>query len=443
MKFPSAQGVLCWRSSDRVGNPLDKALYDSCHLLRMHLNHCNQEAISLGISGLLLAMFAKQPLEDVVLLQCRMFAVQYAYASSWISSGLKVDALVGHSFGELTALAVSGILELRDALIIVASRARFMDSKWGSERGTMLAIHDKAELVSDLIARLPQPCRDVEIACYNTQASHIVVGAEASVVEVERLLKTKPEYAGIKNQRLNVSYGFHAQFTEGFLDDLDNVANSVIFQLPKIHLETYTPQQIDRVSCTRISRHTREPIYFHQAVRRIEERLGPYIWLEAGIDSPIISMVKHAVKSPKAHVFQALKYDERQILCHRSPRLLRRSGAKALPCPTGASTNLSIMASGTYSCLHISSRKQDTGCHIWIELPKCYNIDLLHHLKKQTESAPISYRNCSLFRTNKACLRSTHQRITFQKSCPDIRSCNTLYALHQYTWNALRWQLRH
>lgn len=303
--------VLAFSGQNRQVIGFHKALYDSCHLLRKHLDHCNHELTTLGISDLLPAIFAEQPLEDMVLLQCGLFAVQYACASSWISSGLKVDGLVGHSFGELTAMAVSGILELRDALIIVAARARFMDSKWGSERGTMLVIHEKAELVSDLIARLPQPCRDVEIACYNAQASHVVVGAEASVMEVERLLKTRPSYAGIKCRRLNVSHGFRSRFTEGFLEDLDNVVNSVTFHVPKIPLETCTQLRIDRVSCNRISQHIREPVYFYQAVQRLEDSLGSCIWLEAGIDSPIMSMVKQAVESPKAHVFQALKYDER------------------------------------------------------------------------------------------------------------------------------------
>ena len=301
--------VFSGQTSKFIG--LDKGLFDSCDLLRMHLNECDQGATSLGISGLLSAIFATQPLDDVVLLQCGMFAVQYACASSWISSGLKVNALIGHSFGELTALVVSGILELKDALIIVASRARFMVTKWGSERGTMLAINGKAGVVSDLIAKLPQAYRDVEIACYNALTSHVIVGAEKSIMEVERLLETKPEYAGISNRRLDVSHGFHSRFTDGFLNEMDNVASSVRFNPPKIYLETCTPQRIDDISSTRISQHKREPVYFHQAVRRIEERLGPCIWLEAGIDSPIIPMVKRAVNSPKAHVFQALQYANR------------------------------------------------------------------------------------------------------------------------------------
>ena len=41
--------------------------------------------------------------------------------------------------------------------------------------------------------------------------------------------------------------------------------------------------------------------------RKIEQRLGPCIWLEAGINSPIIRLVQRAVQSPTQHVFEGLR----------------------------------------------------------------------------------------------------------------------------------------
>lgn len=166
-----------------------------------------------------------------------------------------------------------------------------MASKWGSEHGTMLAIHEKAEVISELITRLPQCCKYVEIACYNARASHVVVGPEASITELERLLTTEQD-ANIKFQRLNVSHGFHSRLTEAFLDDLDRVVNLISFESSKMHLETCTPRQLDKINSIRISQHIREPVYFYQAVERIEEQLGPCVWLGADFNSPIISMVK-------------------------------------------------------------------------------------------------------------------------------------------------------
>lgn len=54
-----------------------------------------------------------------------LFAMQYAAAKSWLDSGLdtKVAAVVGHSFGEITALCISGVLSLEDTVKFVAGRA--------------------------------------------------------------------------------------------------------------------------------------------------------------------------------------------------------------------------------------------------------------------------------------------------------------------------------
>jgi acyl transferase domain-containing protein len=69
------------------------------------------------------------PISSAVLLQCSFFAVQYACATCWINAGLQPQAIIGHSLGELVALAVSGGLSLADALKLVAFRANLIDTK--------------------------------------------------------------------------------------------------------------------------------------------------------------------------------------------------------------------------------------------------------------------------------------------------------------------------
>lgn len=59
----------------------------------------------------------------MVLLQSGVFALQYGCAQSWIKRGLEVSAVIGQSFGDLTALAVSGVLSLEDAPKLVNARA--------------------------------------------------------------------------------------------------------------------------------------------------------------------------------------------------------------------------------------------------------------------------------------------------------------------------------
>ena len=300
--------ILAFSGQSKRDFSIDKALYDTCHVFRTHLDHCHKTIIGLGMpEGLYPTIFNKEPFSNIKMLQCSLFAIQYTYAQTWISSGLMIDAVVGHSFGELTALAVSGILSLEDALKLVAVRADLMLSKWGSEPGTMLAVHDTADTVRSIISSLPDGHVDLEIACYNAQSSQVVVGTEKCIEQLEGLLRSEPRFKNIKFQRVEVTHGFHSRFTERLLRELDEVARSLTFLPPKILLESSTAEKTILIGPERIAQHTRNPVYFQDAVQRLETRLGSCLWLEAGVDTPIISMVSKAVKIAETHFFLAMK----------------------------------------------------------------------------------------------------------------------------------------
>ena len=130
--------------------------------------------------------------------------MQYASARCWIDAGLEVSVMIGHSFGELTAMAVCGILSLHDGLKLIATRACLMKSKWGAERGKMLAIHASPEVVQDVVASLKKATAgneteggegqpQLEIACYNAPSSQIVVGSSSYIAQADELKRASKE----------------------------------------------------------------------------------------------------------------------------------------------------------------------------------------------------------------------------------------------------------
>ena len=303
---------------------LEESLYQCHPPLRRYIDSCNDVLIGLGFSSILPSIFQSEPIDDLVALHCGTFAMQYASARCWIDAGLEVDVMIGHSFGELTAMTVCGILSLQDGLKLIATRACLMESKWGAERGKMLAIHASPEVVQDVMASLKeakvgneteggegQPL--LEIACYNAPSSQIVVGSSSSIAQTEEFLRNEARFRGIRSQLLDVSHGFHSKFTEPLLADLDQASASLTFSESKIHIETCTADQLHQVLPNRPSQHAREPVYFFDAVRRIENRLGPSIWLEAGMNSPIIPMIKRAVAIPDDHFFQAVNVKDAHV----------------------------------------------------------------------------------------------------------------------------------
>ena len=300
------------QSKQTVG--LEETFYNSHPRLQNYIHSCNDILTNLGFSPILPTMFQSEPISDVVALQCGTFTLQYASARCWIDAGLKVDGLVGHSFGELTGLVVSGILSLQDGLKLIATRASLMKSKWGPERGTMLAIHTDRETVQAIVDKVRTSVEkpEIEIACYNAPSSQVVVGSSSSIAHAETLLKNESRFQGVRSQLLDVSHGFHSMFTKPILGDLDQVSASLTFATSEIPLETCTVEQIDNLQSTRLSQHSREPVYFADAVQRLEKRLGPCVWLEAGTNSPIIPMIKRAVAAPNDHFFQPVNAKEAQ-----------------------------------------------------------------------------------------------------------------------------------
>ncbi|TVY45279.1 3-methylorcinaldehyde synthase [Lachnellula subtilissima] len=301
--------MLCFsgQSSNKIA--LDKTLYESFPGFRYVIDACDAEIQALGFGSILPAIFQKEPIADVVILQCSIFAMQYACAQCWVESGLKISAIIGHSLGELTALAVSGVLSLSDSIKLVASRGRLIESQWGPENGAMLALQCDISSFEEISVHLKRSSQNggLEIACHNATASLVAVGTSATIDAVEDLLRTEPNLQKIRSQRIETSHGFHSALVEPILADLATISGSLTWNEPKIPLEVCTAEKLPSMQKYSVSSHAREPVFFSNAVRRLENSLGACIWLEAGVDTPIIPMVRRASKQPDMHNFHAMK----------------------------------------------------------------------------------------------------------------------------------------
>ncbi|VUC29968.1 unnamed protein product [Clonostachys rosea] len=371
--------VLVFSGQTKRSVGLDKALYDTNALFRQYIDRCNAELLNMGFQPIIPAIFDHNPIDDVTVLQNGTFAVQYASARCWIDNGLKVSAVIGHSFGELTALVISGSISFRDGLRLVALRASIMASKWSQERGVMLSVLSSREILDELIAHIGE--QEVEIACFNADNSTVLVASAESASRAEHIINTNPRFRGVQYRKLDVSHGFHSRFTEPLLQEILSIAQTISFRSPDIRLETCTSEASGQVlSPTHVVSHTRKPVYFAQAVRRIENRLGPCVWLEAGVDSSIISMVRRAVKA-KDHFFQAVSSEK---------------GRDARNSVGSATANLWVNGADT-SFLPFSNPEESGMKHIWLP-PYTFNrtrawlenVDRATEIQRAVQSKPDS-----------------------------------------------------
>ncbi|TDZ72041.1 Methylphloroacetophenone synthase [Colletotrichum trifolii] len=281
---------------------LDEDFYRSCALFRHHLDRCQRELKRLGHPGIFPQIFQSEPIEDIVILHSALFSMQYSCANSWIDSGIKVARVLGHSFGELTAMCVSGILSLSDGLKLVAERARLMTEKWGPEPGSMLLVEASSHMLIDFAV---SSSLNIEIACHNGPQSTVVCGSSSDIERAQKLIEQSPAMSRVRTKVLNVPYAFHSRFTEPILDQLESFAAGLTFRKPTIPMETCVDGATENLSWSqRIRQHTRRPVQFNKAVQIIHEELDGCCWLEAGANSGITSMVRKALGGKATqHVF--------------------------------------------------------------------------------------------------------------------------------------------
>ncbi|KAI0838314.1 BcPKS19, polyketide synthase [Hypoxylon sp. FL0890] len=293
------------QESDFIG--LSQEVYQSSKVFRSHLDYCNQILVSSDLESLYPAIFSQEPIENLKTLHSALFAVQYASAKAWMDCGLKVDTVVGHSFGQLTALCVSGSLSLPDALMLVVERASLMQKYWGPEKGSMLFCQADRRTVNQVIESLE--CLDsdfyAEIACYNGPKSHVVVGSSGAIDSLEQKIASTPSLRNsIRTKRLKVTHGFHSKFTEPILPHLEDLGKRLEWRHPALHLETCDEvESITEPDFKIIPNHTRFPVCFQQAIERLSRRFPQITWVEAGRGSSVMQLVKGSVPDSQGHIF--------------------------------------------------------------------------------------------------------------------------------------------
>ncbi|KAL8724681.1 MAG: hypothetical protein Q9166_007815 [cf. Caloplaca sp. 2 TL-2023] len=221
------------------------------------------------------------------------------FRSSRILQINMIDTLIGHSFGQLTALCVADSLSFEDGLRLISTRARLIRDQWGPEPGAMVAIEGDSQKVDQLIdsAKQRNPSCSLEISCYNGPRSFVLAGDKASIEVFEDTVVSGEPDSSFKIQRLNNTHAFHSRLVDNILSDLEKMAGSIRFQAPTIHVETCSPgQNWSKIDAGEVARHSRLPVHFADAVDRIQRRLHSCIWLEAGPGSPVIAITRRILE---------------------------------------------------------------------------------------------------------------------------------------------------
>ncbi|RKH15658.1 SDR family NAD(P)-dependent oxidoreductase [Corallococcus sp. CA047B] len=232
---------------------------------------------------------AAAKLEQTALTQPALFVVEYALAKLLLSWGLEPAAMIGHSVGEYVAACLAGVFTLEDALELVATRGRLMQS---CPPGAMLSVQ-----LAEADVR-PYLSEGLEVAAANAPGSCVVAGPPAAIEALEKRLAAKDVLA----RRLRTSHAFHSAMMDPIVGAFRDAVAKAKPSAPKLRfISNVTGTWITAEQATSPdywAKHLRQPVRFADGLDELLKE-SEAVLLEVGPGKALQSLARwHPRKKP-------------------------------------------------------------------------------------------------------------------------------------------------
>jgi amino acid adenylation domain-containing protein len=268
--------------------PVFRAAVDECaEILRPHLGEDLRGLLypAEGVSEEL-----RLRVTDTIVAQPAIFTIEYALARLWMSYGLRPKAMIGHSIGEFVAACLAGVFSLADALAIVATRGRLMQTL---PSGGMLSVRLPAEEVEARLAAEAQ----LDLAAINGPSLSVIAGPHAALEAMEKRLGAE----GIAARRLVTSHAFHSKMMDPIVEPFTAVMRRVNLAAPKIpYISGVTGTWATSAQTTDPAywaRHFRRPVQFSAGIAELMK--SPGVLLEVGPGNVLATLARQHKASGK------------------------------------------------------------------------------------------------------------------------------------------------
>ncbi|GAB7142320.1 type I polyketide synthase [Mycobacterium riyadhense] len=195
------------------------------------------EFVDWSLSDVLRGVPGAPGLDRVDVVQPALFAVMVSLAELWKSVGVRPDAVIGHSQGEIAAAYVAGALSLRDAAKVVTLRSKLLTGLAGP--GGMVSIACGSDKAQELLAPFGNR---VGVAAVNGRSAVVVSGEGAALEELIGLCADQE----LRTRRIEVDYASHSVEVEAIRAELLDVLSGIEPQATRtVFFSTVTGNRLD------------------------------------------------------------------------------------------------------------------------------------------------------------------------------------------------------
>ncbi|MFD7618308.1 amino acid adenylation domain-containing protein [Streptomyces sp. NPDC059802] len=193
---------------------MGRQLLEGDEVFRDAVTRCDRAIRSIAGWSLLDEMRADEAgsrMGETWLAQPANFAVQVGLAAMWRQYGVRPDAVVGHSTGEVAAFYEAGVYTLEDAVRVVVHRSRLQQKLTGT--GTMLAVSLPEKEAQYRAAVFGDR---VSVAAVNSPSAVTLAGDREALAELADGLRSEQIFAKF----LTVRVPYHSAGMESIKDEL-------------------------------------------------------------------------------------------------------------------------------------------------------------------------------------------------------------------------------
>ena len=236
-----------------------------------------------------------------------IFSISYCYGIEAINNLGNPAALIGHSLGEYTALCLSGYLDFKDALKVIAVRGEEMQKAVENSNTTMAAVlTNDLDITIEEINKLNNQGIQIWISNYN-DPSQIVI---SSYTDDMNYLKSNPKAIGAKRIiPLEVAGAFHTEIVSPAKKPLHDVLNEIDISEGKIPV--YMNVDAKKVDISSIKENLVNQIdnsvLFSQQIQNLNEDIDPDLWCHIGPGNVTAGMVRKSISYKDLKVINSLE----------------------------------------------------------------------------------------------------------------------------------------